>query len=456
MLTERNVQKYYPEMIKTAKGHLNQTRKNVRITKVKATPLETCNTSHLHGKKVRDVYTQTYMVRETTFSNQTGQFPIQSLCGNKYIMVMVEIDSNTILVEPMKNRKDEKMIRAYNALLLRLKWASIVPKKHVLDNEVSENMKNHILDTCKLNMELVPPGCHKCNAAKVAIRNFKAHFLSFLAGVADDFPPNLWNWLLPQTEITINLIQQSNATPNVSAYVHLSGPFDYNEMPLAPMGCEAQVHEKTDKHGTWAYHSVNGWYLFTSPEHYHTHNCHIKHTKSKRLSNTVQFQHKRITNPSIMHANKVMQALAECIKAIQGMTGKDRNSQAAHDSQRIVDATQARVQTNLHRFEDTSAPDYIRKMQQVLRVQTPASTPIPHTDDNRQIMCSMQTQAPIPRVPRDIPTAKPISTPRDATITGSSNKPSTLAAESPNANASISNALHNYAMPSLQSAQPHA
>jgi len=196
-------------------------------------------------------------------------------------MVMVEIDSNAILVEPMKSRKDEEMIRAYNALLLRLKRAGIVPKKHVLDNEVSENMKNHIRDTCKINMELVPPGCHRRNAAEVAIRNFKAHFLSVLAGVANDFPPSLWDRLLPQTEITINLIQQSNAIPNVSAYAHLSGPFDYNKMPLAPMGCEAQVHEKTDKRGTWAYHLVDGWYLFTSPKHYRMHNCHIKHTKSE-------------------------------------------------------------------------------------------------------------------------------------------------------------------------------
>jgi len=127
---------------------------------------------------------------------------------------------------------------------------------------------------------VVPPGCHRRNAAEVAICNFKAHFLSVLAGVVDDFPPSLWNRLLPQTEITINLIRQLNATPNVSAYAHLSGPFDYNKMPLAPMGCETQVHEKTDKRGTWAYHSVDGWYLFTSQEQYCMHNCHIKHTKS--------------------------------------------------------------------------------------------------------------------------------------------------------------------------------
>ncbi len=142
---------------------------------------------------------------------------------------------------------------------------------------------------CKLDMKLVPPGCHRHNAAKVAICNFKAHFLSILTSVADNFPPNLWDWLLPQSEITINPVQQSNAAPNVLAYAHLSGPFDYNKMPLTPMGYEALVHEKTDKRGTWACHLVDGWYLFTSSEHCCTHNCHIKHNRSKQLSITVQF-----------------------------------------------------------------------------------------------------------------------------------------------------------------------
>jgi hypothetical protein len=60
----------------------------------------------------------------------------------------------------MKSRKDEEMIRVYNALLLQLKRAGIVPKKHILNNKVSENMKNHIRNKCEFNMELVPPGCH--------------------------------------------------------------------------------------------------------------------------------------------------------------------------------------------------------------------------------------------------------------------------------------------------------
>jgi hypothetical protein len=240
------------------------------------------------------------------FLDQTGQFLMRSQSSNKYIMVLVKINRNAILVEPMKSRKDAEMIQAYNALLLQLKRAGIIPKKHVLDNEILENMKNHIRDTCKMNMELVPPGCHQRNVAEVAICNFKSHFLSILAGVADGSPQSLWDHLLPQTEITLNLIRQPNATSTVSAYAHLSGPFDYNKMPLAPMGCKAQIHKKTDKQGTWAYHSTDGWYLFTSPEHYPTHMCYVKATKSERHSDTVHFKHKNTTNPTITHADKVM------------------------------------------------------------------------------------------------------------------------------------------------------
>ncbi len=47
-------------------------------------------------------------------------------------LVLVKIDSNAILVEPMKSRKDAEMIQTYNALLLWLKRAGIIPKKHVI------------------------------------------------------------------------------------------------------------------------------------------------------------------------------------------------------------------------------------------------------------------------------------------------------------------------------------
>ncbi len=163
---------------------------------------------------------------------------------------MVKIDSNVILGKPINSRNDHELARAFRVLMKCLQHTGIVPKKHILDNKIiSEATKTIIKDKYKMAMELVSPGCHRRNAAEVAMLNFKAHFLSVLAGTAEDFPPSLWDHLLPQTEITLNLLRQSNATPTVSAYAHLCGLFDYNKMPLAPMGCTVQVHEKTDKRG---------------------------------------------------------------------------------------------------------------------------------------------------------------------------------------------------------------
>jgi hypothetical protein len=88
-------------------------------------------------------------------------------------------------------------------------------------------------------------------------------------------------------------------------------------MPLAPIRCEVQVHEKSGSRGTWAFHSVNGWYLAMSPEHYRMQTCHIKSTQSERLSDTVHVKHKNITNPSLSNANKIMKAISDLANVLK-------------------------------------------------------------------------------------------------------------------------------------------
>ena len=211
-----------------------------------------------------------------------------------------------------------------------------------------KNMKWHIKEKYKFELEILPPDCHRCIAAKVAIWNFKSHILCVLAGTADLFPLHLWDRLLPQTKITLNLLCQSNAMPKVSAYAHLSGPFDYNKMPLAPMGWEVQIHTKTDKCGTWLYHSVDGWYLATISKHYRIHNCYIKATQAERLTDTIQFKHKNITNPTISPQDKIMQALANCKTALNGMMNGNANQQIAE-----LQTTVNNAQAHLNQRQDT-------------------------------------------------------------------------------------------------------
>ena len=82
---------------------------------------------------------------------------------------MVDINSSAILVESIKSRLNNEMRRAYQVLMKRLKRAGVVPKKHVLDNKKTESTKNMIQDEYKIQVELVPPGCHRKNAVKMDI-----------------------------------------------------------------------------------------------------------------------------------------------------------------------------------------------------------------------------------------------------------------------------------------------
>jgi hypothetical protein len=80
------------------------------------------------------------------------------------------------------------------------------------------------------------------------------------------------------------------------------------------------------------------------------------------------FKTKCITNPSITHTDKVMHALADYDKAIQGMTGIVRTSQATQDLQHIVAVKQAHLQASPYKFEETTTPEDTHNTQQVPRV----------------------------------------------------------------------------------------
>jgi hypothetical protein len=153
--TVSNIHRFYPETKETPKGHLDQQRQGVRSTKV-----TTKTSGSLTSKaKEHDVFTQVWELRNTTYSDQTGRFPFTSYAGNKYVMVMVELDSSGIIVEGIKDRSSDELKRAYLKLLGRLKKAGVKPQKHIKDNEVSAELQDVIEEECQL--ELVPAGCHR-------------------------------------------------------------------------------------------------------------------------------------------------------------------------------------------------------------------------------------------------------------------------------------------------------
>ena len=62
-------------------------------------------------------------------------------------------------------------------------------------------------------------------------------------------------------------------------------------------------------------------YLSTFPEHYRCHIIFVKATKHKRISDTVFFKHKHITQLTIMPADGIVNACQNLMQAIQGILG---------------------------------------------------------------------------------------------------------------------------------------
>ncbi|KAL7477582.1 hypothetical protein ACHAW6_004477 [Cyclotella cf. meneghiniana] len=98
-------------------------------------------------------------------------------------------------------------------------------------------------------------------------------------------------------------------------------------MPLAPMGCNVQVHKKVTPMAPGLSTQLAA------------HKCHIKHTNSECFSNTVEFQHKRITNPSISPVNKIRTAISSCIHAIHSLPDFKSNNDLQQLHSILHDAT---------------------------------------------------------------------------------------------------------------------
>ena len=70
----------------------------------------------------------------------------------------------------------------------QLKNRNMLVHLQILDNDASKEYKTIIKDEWNIKYQLVLSRIHRQNAAERAIRTFKSHFLSILAGVEDDFP----------------------------------------------------------------------------------------------------------------------------------------------------------------------------------------------------------------------------------------------------------------------------
>ena len=152
----------------------------------------------------------------------------------------------------------------------RLKSCGINPKHHILDNECSNEFKEAIKDN-DMTYQLVPADDHCRNITKRAIQTAKGHVISVLCGCNPNFLLHLWDLLIPQMEIQLNLLCQSQTIDKISAYAHHYGPYDFNAHPLAPLGTAVEHHVKPATRASFGMRFLSGWYIGVSLEHYRYH-----------------------------------------------------------------------------------------------------------------------------------------------------------------------------------------
>jgi hypothetical protein len=161
-------------------------------------------------------------------------------------MVCNVYDCNYVKVIPMKSRSASEWVKSYDTIHQELTVKGFKPKLQTLDNEASTALKNFFTANDEY-CQLVPHRCHSCNAAERAMRTFKEQFVTGLSSVDPTFSLHLWDRILPQAEITLNLLSTSRLHPQLSTAAHFHSLVDYNKTAFAPPGCKIIAHEKSRK-----------------------------------------------------------------------------------------------------------------------------------------------------------------------------------------------------------------
>lgn len=189
----------------------------------------------------------------------------------------------------------------------------------MLGNECSNALKE-FLSAESIAFQLTPAGMHRRNTAEHAIRTAKNHFITGLCTVHPKIPLYLWDKLIPQAKLTLNMLRGSRMNPKLSAWDQVCGVFDYNATPLGPPGTRILVHEKAQQRGTWSPHGEDAWYIGPVFEHYRCYKVWAWETRRERDTDTLNWFPHQLTIPTPSVIDRIAASLHDLAAAITSPT----------------------------------------------------------------------------------------------------------------------------------------
>ena len=101
----------------------------------------------------------------------------------------------------------------------------------------------------------------------------KSYFKACLARVNLKFLLLELDRLIPQANITINLLCNIHCNPKLSTYSYIFGQFNFIVTLLALPGIKIIAHISPEKRGTWELNREIGWYVRPLSNHYRCVKC---------------------------------------------------------------------------------------------------------------------------------------------------------------------------------------
>ena len=129
------------------------------------------------------------------------------------------------------------------------------------------------METQEIDFQFATPHLQRHNGSEHAICTLKNHIIAGLLSTDENFPLNLWDKLVPQCLIMLNLICDSCINPKISAYDQVHGAFYFNRTPLYHPGNQFLVNEEPVVQGTWAPNTV--YIRYVGPSLHHNRNFKV-------------------------------------------------------------------------------------------------------------------------------------------------------------------------------------
>jgi len=263
-------------------------------------------------------------IQQGLHSDLTGRLPFTSDNGFDYILVFYCPYANYTHLQLLRTRTAAEYVAAYQRAHeffiskgIRIEFART-------DNESSKELEKWGAEKSPpIKFQKVPPHVHRGNRSEKEVGTTKNHLISMINTAHPEYPLRGWEHIVPQAEITLNLLRQSGISYYMSAYQQLHGTYDFVKHPMAPSGTKVIVFDPIDTRGTWANKGTDGFYVGPALQHVGCYVVYIPETRTTRITNTLSWHpHPKYKLPGASPIDALIASLDD-VAALLKLYGKD-------------------------------------------------------------------------------------------------------------------------------------